>query len=173
MTASGRMTTPVSSITSRWAASNTVSPSFCNPPGRLHSPCRGGLARRINSTRPSRTTTAPTPTRGRSGYSRGTARGRSVIENRRCYKERSVIRECRRRNDIAERGGMFEGFDRKDIQTGATTIHAVVGGSGPPLLLLHGYPQTHVMWHRITPGLAERFTVVAGDLRGYGDSGKP
>ena len=67
---------------------------------------------------------------------------------------------------------MFEGFDRKDIHTSATTIHAVVGGSGPPLLLLHGYPQTHVMWHRVAAGLAERFTVGC-DLRGYGDSGKP
>ena len=68
---------------------------------------------------------------------------------------------------------MFEGFERKDIPTRETTIHAVVGGSGPPLLLLHGYPQTHVMWHKVAPGLAERFTVVASDLRGYGDSGKP
>ncbi len=68
---------------------------------------------------------------------------------------------------------MFEGFDPKDIHTRETTIHAVVGGSGPPLLLLHGYPQTHVMWHKVAPGLAERFTVVASDLRGYGDSGKP
>ena len=68
---------------------------------------------------------------------------------------------------------MFEGFESKNIPTGETTIHAVVGGSGPPLLLLHGYPQTHVMWHEVAPGLAERFTVVASDLRGYGDSGKP
>jgi haloacetate dehalogenase len=68
---------------------------------------------------------------------------------------------------------MFEGFDRKDFRTRGTTIHAVVGGSGPPLLLLHGYPQTHVMWHKVAPGLAERFTVVASDLRSYGDSGKP
>lgn len=68
---------------------------------------------------------------------------------------------------------MFEGFESKNISTGETTIHAVVGGSGPPLLLLHGYPQTHVMWHEVAPGLAERFTVVASDLRGYGDSGKP
>ena len=47
------------------------------------------------------------------------------------------------------------------------------GGSGPPLLLLHGYPQTHVMWHKVAPMLADRFTIVATDLRGYGDSGKP
>lgn len=49
----------------------------------------------------------------------------------------------------------------------------MIAGSGPPLLLLHGYPQTHVMWHRIAPQLAERFTLVAADLRGYGDSSKP
>lgn len=68
---------------------------------------------------------------------------------------------------------MFEKFDAKTIDTGETTIHALVGGKGPPLLLLHGYPQTHVMWHKIAPELARHFTVVATDLRGYGDSGKP
>lgn len=68
---------------------------------------------------------------------------------------------------------MFEGFESKNISTSETTIHAVVGGSGPPLLLLHGYPQTHAMWHEVAPWLAERFSVVASDLRGYGDSGKP
>jgi haloacetate dehalogenase len=69
---------------------------------------------------------------------------------------------------------MFDGFARRDIRTRETTIHAVVGGAGPPLLLLlHGYPQTHAIWHKIAPSLAERFTVVATDLRGYGDSGKP
>ncbi len=68
---------------------------------------------------------------------------------------------------------MFEGFERRRIDAGEVAINAVVGGSGPPLLLLHGYPQTHVMWRKIAPALAERFTVVATDLRGYGDSGKP
>ena len=68
---------------------------------------------------------------------------------------------------------MFEGFERRDIATGETMIHARIGGSGPPLLLLHGYPQSHVMWHRVAPALAERCTVVCADLRGYGDSGKP
>lgn len=52
-------------------------------------------------------------------------------------------------------------------------IHTIVGGEGPPLLLLHGHPQTHAIWHRIAPALRERFTVVACDLRGYGDSSKP
>jgi haloacetate dehalogenase len=68
---------------------------------------------------------------------------------------------------------MFEGFDDTIIDTGETTIRVRRGGSGPPLLLLHGNPQTHVMWHLVAPRLAEEFTVVATDLRGYGDSGKP
>lgn len=68
---------------------------------------------------------------------------------------------------------MFEGFESKRISTSETEINVKVGGDGPPLLLLHGYPQTHVIWHKIAPKLAERFTVVATDLRGYGDSGKP
>jgi haloacetate dehalogenase len=68
---------------------------------------------------------------------------------------------------------MLEGFTAGDVDVGATTIHARIGGHGPPLLLLHGYPQSHVMWHRVAPRLAERFTVVLPDLRGYGDSGTP
>ena len=68
---------------------------------------------------------------------------------------------------------MFEGFETRDIEVSTTTIRARIGGSGPPLLLLHGYPQTHVMWHRVAPALAAQFTVVCADLRGYGDSGKP
>src|ERR1700712_2147057 len=54
-----------------------------------------------------------------------------------------------------------------------TRIHAAVGGSGPPVLLLHGYPETHVMWHQVAPTLAEQHTVVLADLRGYGDSARP
>ena len=69
---------------------------------------------------------------------------------------------------------MFEGFTRRQIQVAdEVRINLRLGGSGPPLLLLHGYPQTHAMWHKIAPSLAERFTVVAADLRGYGDSSKP
>ena len=59
------------------------------------------------------------------------------------------------------------------IRTSETEIRCVVGGDGPPLLLLHGFPQTHVMWHRVAPALARHYTVVCADLRGYGDSGKP
>jgi haloacetate dehalogenase len=68
---------------------------------------------------------------------------------------------------------MFEGFDTRALETGRGTIHARVGGAGPPLLLLHGYPETHLMWHSCAPALAERFTVVATDLPGYGDSLRP
>ena len=68
---------------------------------------------------------------------------------------------------------LFPGFAIRRIRANGTDIHCVVGGSGPPLLLLHGYPQTHAMWHRIAPVLAQEYTVVCPDLRGYGDSGKP
>lgn len=68
---------------------------------------------------------------------------------------------------------LFPGFAVERIATPGTTIHCVVGGKGPPLLLLHGYPQTHAMWHKVAPALARDFTVVCPDLRGYGDSGKP
>ncbi len=67
---------------------------------------------------------------------------------------------------------MFEGFAHRRIATSGADIHAAVGGEGPPLLLLHGFPQTHAMWHRVAPKLAGRFTVVAADLRGYGQSEK-
>ncbi len=68
---------------------------------------------------------------------------------------------------------MFEGFECQRIVTRETEINLRIAGNGPPLLLLHGYPQTHVIWHRIAPALVETHTVVATDLRGYGDSGKP
>lgn len=68
---------------------------------------------------------------------------------------------------------MFEGFDQFNVEVSGTVIHGRRGGSGLPLLLLHGIPETHLMWHRVAPALAERFTVVATDLRGYGDSGTP
>ena len=73
----------------------------------------------------------------------------------------------------ASASDLLPGFATRGIRTSGTTIHCIVGGAGPPLLLLHGYPQTHAMWHRIAPALAREFTVVCPDLRGYGDSGKP
>ena len=65
---------------------------------------------------------------------------------------------------------MFEGFRHVDIACAGARIHARLGGAGPPLLLLHGHPQSHVMWHRVVDTLARHFSVVAADLRGYGDS---
>ena len=68
---------------------------------------------------------------------------------------------------------LFPGFKASKIQTSGATINVVSGGRGAPVLLMHGYPQTHVLWHKIAPRLAEKFSVVAADLRGYGDSSKP
>lgn len=68
---------------------------------------------------------------------------------------------------------MFEGFTEIRIAANGVSINLVYSGDGPPLLLLHGYPQTHVEWHKIAPKLAAQYTVVAPDLRGYGDSDKP
>jgi haloacetate dehalogenase len=67
----------------------------------------------------------------------------------------------------------FDGFEEFDVETSGTSIHGRRGGSGPPLLLLHGIPETHLMWHRVAPLLSDTFTVVATDLRGFGDSGTP
>ena len=68
----------------------------------------------------------------------------------------------------AESPPLLPGFTARPVQTSGAVIHTVVGGSGPPLLLIHGYPQTHVEWHELAPSLAQRFTVVMTDLRGYG-----
>lgn len=70
---------------------------------------------------------------------------------------------------------MFEGFETRRLATSGCPegIHLRLGGAGPPLLLLHGYPQTHACWHRVAPLLKDRFTLILPDLRGYGDSGKP
>ena len=69
--------------------------------------------------------------------------------------------------------GVFDGFTEHEVPTGRGTVFARVGGSGPPLLLLHGYPQTHLMWHTAAPLLADRYTVVVADLPGYGASFRP
>ena len=68
---------------------------------------------------------------------------------------------------------LFPGFKTTKIKTSGATLNLVSGGKGSPVLLMHGYPQTHVLWHKIAPKLAEKFAVVAADLRGYGDSSKP
>jgi haloacetate dehalogenase len=68
---------------------------------------------------------------------------------------------------------ILEGFEAQDIDTGEATIHTRVAGDGPPVVLLHGYPQTGAMWHAVAPALAQDRTVVVPDLRGYGASSKP
>lgn len=68
---------------------------------------------------------------------------------------------------------MFAGFQKDQRHVNGVDIAYRMGGSGPGLLLLHGHPQTHVIWHKVAAQLAEHFTVVAADLRGYGDSSKP
>jgi haloacetate dehalogenase len=83
----------------------------------------------------------------------------------------------RRKGSITQSGsevpGFFPGFQRTSIQTAGTKINVLIGGKGPPLLLIHGYPETHVEWRKVAPELAKTHTVIATDLRGYGDSGKP
>ena len=68
---------------------------------------------------------------------------------------------------------LFGNFSARKIRTSGAAIHVEYGGEGPPVLLLHGYPQTHAMWHKVAPALARDYTVVCPDLRGYGDSSKP
>lgn len=69
---------------------------------------------------------------------------------------------------------LFPGYQtRHALAEDGTALHYRLGGEGPPLLLLHGHPQTHAIWHRVAPALAGRYTLVLADLRGYGDSGKP
>jgi len=70
-------------------------------------------------------------------------------------------------------GTAMPGFDYQRITTSGATINVAIRGKGAPLLLLHGYPETHRMWHKVAPALAEEFAVVCADLRGYGDSSKP
>ena len=76
-------------------------------------------------------------------------------------------------SDLNGHAELMPGFRWRDIDAGGVRIRTAVGGAGPPLLLMHGHPQTHLTWHKVAPRLARRFTVVAADLRGYGDSAKP
>ena len=69
---------------------------------------------------------------------------------------------------------LYPGFEHLSLPTAdGVRIHLTMGGTGPALLLLHGHPQTRAIWHKVAPTLAEHFTVIAADLRGYGDSSKP
>ena len=68
---------------------------------------------------------------------------------------------------------LLPGFRVEKVRTSGATLHTVIGGSGPPLLLIHGAPLTHLSWFRVAPELAKKYTVIAPDLRGYGDSSKP
>ncbi len=68
---------------------------------------------------------------------------------------------------------MFEGFEQHRVPTSQAQIHVLTGGEGPPVLLLHGYPQTHAAWHAVAPRLCRHFTLVIPDLRGYGESKGP
>lgn len=74
---------------------------------------------------------------------------------------------------MSARDDLLPGFATRVVATGEADIHVRFGGRGPPLLLLHGYPETHAAWHRVAPVLAVNFTVVAPDLRGYGRSSCP
>ena len=67
----------------------------------------------------------------------------------------------------------FPGFEQRRVTVDDIAFNVRIGGSGSPLLLLHGYPQTHVTWHKVAPELARHFTVVCPDLKGYGDSDAP
>ena len=68
---------------------------------------------------------------------------------------------------------LFPGFSRRRVRANGVLINLVIAGEGPPVLMLHGYPQTHAIWHKVAPQLARDYTVVCADLRGYGDSSKP
>src|SRR5215510_7604981 len=70
----------------------------------------------------------------------------------------------------SDTSGFFPGFKESKVKTSGATIHVVTGGQGPPVLLLHGAPQSHISWRLVAPKLAGEYTVVVPDLRGYGDS---
>ena len=83
------------------------------------------------------------------------------------------LRRVHARQQAGGPANLFPGFKLVKVQTSGAMINVVTAGSGPPLLLLHGAPQTHAIWHRVAPELAKEYTVIAADLRGYGDSSKP
>src|SRR2546428_1767235 len=85
----------------------------------------------------------------------------------------AAVKQATRAEAQTAGAALFPGFKTAKIKTSGATINLVSGGSGSPVLLMHGDPETHVLWHKIAPKLAEKFSVVAADLRGYGDSSKP
>src|SRR5438067_9091891 len=109
---------------------------------------------------------------GRIGARPGATRHRAGVETR-AAGERRRSRAPVGGATAGVIAGMFEDFTQTQVEGAGARINLRYAGSGPPLLLLHGNPLTHVMWHKIAPGLAQDFTVVATDLRGYGDSSKP
>ena len=100
----------------------------------------------------------------------GARPSRETVTGGACY---ALLPSGREGHAPLDGDNMFGGFRTNTLDTGEAHIRVRHKGSGPPLLLLHGHPQTHLMWHRVAPRLAEDFTVVCADLRGYGDSGKP
>src|SRR5271154_203764 len=83
------------------------------------------------------------------------------------------VAKAQEHTEAGDQVRLFPGFKAAKIETSGATINVVSGGQGPPLLLLHGAPQSLATWHLIAPQLAKDYTVVAADLRGYGDSSKP
>jgi haloacetate dehalogenase len=86
---------------------------------------------------------------------------------------RAVAGACAQEAKAPATTAFFPGFRPMKIETSGAAINVLAGGSGPPVLVMHGYPQTHFEWHRVAPLLAQKFSVVLADLRGYGDSSKP
>ena len=101
----------------------------------------------------------------------GTALSREVADST-AFAQAPVVQAPSTAQAAGEMSKFLPGFTVSKVKTSGTTIHAVKGGQGPPLLLLHGAPMSHITWRFIGPQLAKQYTVVAPDLRGYGDSGK-
>src|SRR5256885_14785848 len=98
---------------------------------------------------------------------------KSSLARCRAAPARSPSRERNKQDESQRMSSLFPGFEKRKIRASGATINLEIGGDGPPVLLLHGYPQTHAMWHKVAPQLARDYTVVCADLRGYGDSSQP